>query len=121
MATAAAAAAAPEDEQQMLPLNTPTEREVEVEPIELGKDSAPAGMRNWQAFVNSFKSFVGVGILALPFALTQSGVLVGVLALAVIAFASSFTMKQVVRCKNELLLADRVRTLPCLLASVSGS
>lgn len=78
---------------------------------EAGQPAPSTGIHEWQAFVNAFKSFVGVGILALPYALAQSGLLAGVLSLVLIAFASSYTIKQVVRCKNELMVADRVRAL----------
>lgn len=78
---------------------------------EAGQPAPSNGIHEWQAFANAFKSFVGVGILALPYALAQSGLLAGVLSLVLIAFASSYTIKQVVRCKNELMVADRVRAL----------
>lgn len=110
------------EEQAMVPLgaSAAASAEQDQEPIICGAHDrndatggasagAVAGIHQWQAFANAFKSFVGVGILALPYALAQSGLLAGVLSLLLIAFASSYTIKQVVRCKNELLIADRVR------------
>lgn len=94
---------------EMVPLGYTTEQDLDAEPIEQHTKQAEAGIQNWQAFVNAFKSFVGVGILALPFAIRQSGLLSGVLCLIAIAFASSYTIKQVVRCKNELHAQGRVR------------
>lgn len=117
------------EEQAMVPLgaSAAASTEQDLEPIDGGahdrKDagggasSAVGGINQWQAFANAFKSFVGVGILALPYALAQSGLLAGVLSLLLIAFASSYTIKQVVRCKNELLIADRVRVAFCVLCA----
>lgn len=57
-----------------------------------------------QAFGNTIKSFVGVGILALPYAIKQSGLWAGIIGLVVIGFVSAYTMKILVRCKIEMEL-----------------
>eukprot|EP00026_Physarum_polycephalum_P009469 Phypoly_transcript_09594.p1 GENE.Phypoly_transcript_09594~~Phypoly_transcript_09594.p1 ORF type:complete len:457 (+),score=23.96 Phypoly_transcript_09594:99-1373(+) len=55
-----------------------------------------------QAFVNTIKSFVGVGILEFPYAVQQSGLYAGIVLLLFIGIVSNYTMKTLVRCKDEI-------------------
>ena len=55
-----------------------------------------------RTFVNCFISFVGVGILGLPYAFCKSGIYGGSLTMTVIAILSTYCMLLVVRCKYKL-------------------
>lgn len=56
-----------------------------------------------QAFVNTIKSFVGVGILEFPYAVQHSGLWAGVLLLFIIGIVSNYTIKTLIRCKEEIM------------------
>ena len=59
------------------------------------------------ALTNTVKTVVGSGVIALPYAVSKSGYIVGVIGLIVIAWLSVYTMKllvygmKAVRCKRE--------------------
>eukprot|EP01112_Ceratiomyxa_fruticulosa_P000684 TRINITY_DN1060_c0_g1_i9.p1 TRINITY_DN1060_c0_g1~~TRINITY_DN1060_c0_g1_i9.p1 ORF type:complete len:469 (-),score=74.70 TRINITY_DN1060_c0_g1_i9:68-1474(-) len=64
--------------------------------------------KDLQAFVNIIKSFVGVGILALPYGIRMAGLWAAIPSLFIIAVVSNYTIKNLIKCKREILLRRRV-------------
>jgi len=62
----------------------------------------------FQAFFNTVKSFVGVGILEFPYAVKHSGLWAGIVLLFLIGVASNYTIKVLIRCKQELVMREKV-------------
>jgi len=62
---------------------------------------------NIQALANIIKSFVGVGILALPYAMREAGIYFGVLMMLLIAILSNYCFKLVINCKTLLNVRDK--------------
>lgn len=60
----------------------------------------------WQTFVHLVKGYIGVGMLSLPWAVTQVGMTVGFLGVLLMAFWSSYNCWTVVRVKRYI---DRQR------------
>ena len=54
------------------------------------------------AFLNFFKSMFGCGVLSLPHAFEQSGLVAGVVSYVLIAGICTYTMQLVIRCKHML-------------------
>eukprot|EP00163_Fabomonas_tropica_P001565 TRINITY_DN1115_c0_g1_i4.p1 TRINITY_DN1115_c0_g1~~TRINITY_DN1115_c0_g1_i4.p1 ORF type:complete len:464 (-),score=81.50 TRINITY_DN1115_c0_g1_i4:319-1710(-) len=57
---------------------------------------------NWAIVVNTLKSFIGTGILALPYAFAKSGVLAGVIGLVLVAILTLHCMLVLVELKQQL-------------------
>eukprot|EP00735_Rhodelphis_limneticus_P008302 TRINITY_DN211_c0_g1::TRINITY_DN211_c0_g1_i1::g.1613::m.1613 TRINITY_DN211_c0_g1::TRINITY_DN211_c0_g1_i1::g.1613 ORF type:complete len:442 (+),score=24.63,sp/F4ILY9/AVT3B_ARATH/29.93/9e-38,Aa_trans/PF01490.13/3.2e-59 TRINITY_DN211_c0_g1_i1:82-1407(+) len=60
-------------------------------------DIAPLSS-HWQSFVTTFKAAVGAGVVALPYAFKQAGLLPGSIGLLLVYAASNYTMRQIVQC-----------------------
>lgn len=54
----------------------------------------------FHAFINTFKAFIGAGVLGMPFGFRTAGWLGGILVLLVIAVTSAYTAKLLLRAKN---------------------
>jgi proton-coupled amino acid transporter len=54
----------------------------------------------WQTFIHLAKGYIGVGMLSLPWALSQLGIVFGVVAVFVMSFWSSYNCWTVVRVKR---------------------
>lgn len=61
-----------------------------------------------QCFGAIAKSFVGVGMLGLPFAMRNSGILSGIICLFLIGLASRHSIRTLIRLKNHVRDAGRV-------------
>ena len=55
-----------------------------------------------QAFFNIINSFFGSGVLGLPYAFKNAGILAGIITLLAIACAANYCMKILVECANTL-------------------
>ena len=55
-----------------------------------------------KTYFNTFKCFIGIGILATPAAIKSVGVVLGGLGILICALISFYTMKLQIRCKNKL-------------------
>lgn len=64
-----------------------------------------------QAFSNGFKSIVGSGICALPFAFYASGWLIGILALMCVCASSAVSMQQLIACVRTIRKQQRYQTM----------
>lgn len=54
----------------------------------------------FHAFINTFKAFIGAGVLGMPFGFRMAGWLGGLVVLVVIAVTSAYTAKLLLRAKN---------------------
>eukprot|EP00041_Stephanoeca_diplocostata_P029199 m.856300 g.856300 ORF g.856300 m.856300 type:complete len:240 (-) comp23512_c0_seq11:4179-4898(-) len=92
-------------EAQLLPSNEVSHngqlsRDVQHEhPVGRGTSSA--------AFINFFKSMFGVGVLGLPHAFEQSGLLAGIVFYIVIAILCTYSMQLIIKCKHRLEPLDK--------------
>ena len=55
-----------------------------------------------KTYFNTFKCFIGIGILATPAAIKSVGVVLGGLGILICALISFYTMKLQIRCRNKL-------------------
>ena len=55
-----------------------------------------------KTYFNTFKCFIGIGILATPAAIKSVGVVLGGTGILICALISFYTMKLQIRCKNKL-------------------
>jgi hypothetical protein len=65
------------------------------------RDDQKAG--NWATFFNLITSYLGSGILALPFAYKKSGIIVGVVSTFIIALLSNHCIRLLLSCKYTLV------------------
>ncbi|KAL6079321.1 hypothetical protein QOT17_000949 [Balamuthia mandrillaris] len=71
-------------------------------------DSNFGSVSNFRTFANVVKSYIGVGLLALPYAFKLGGALVGVVGYFVVGAMALHCMHLLLRCKRHLAQQDRV-------------
>ncbi|KAJ8298168.1 hypothetical protein KUTeg_024699 [Tegillarca granosa] len=75
-------------------------------------------------FANIFISFIGAGVLGLPFAFKEAGILEGIIVMSIVGVISVKAMLLIIDCKYELLrqhpnYANKHRTKPALHVELS--
>ncbi|XP_062577527.1 uncharacterized protein LOC134239364 [Saccostrea cucullata] len=76
----------------------------------VGGSSSGAGSRNpVKIFANIFISFIGAGVLGLPFAFKEAGILEGVVVMTLVGIISVKAMLLIVDCKYQLIKENRIQ------------
>lgn len=79
----------------------------------VGGASSGAGSKSpIKIFANIFISFIGAGVLGLPFAFKEAGILEGIVVMTLVGIISVKAMLLIVDCKYQLIKDNRVPTKP---------
>ncbi|XP_048775829.1 uncharacterized protein LOC125680372 [Ostrea edulis] len=77
----------------------------------VGGSNSGSGSRNSiKIFANIFISFIGAGVLGLPFAFKEAGILEGIVVMTLVGITSVKAMLLIVDCKYQLIRNNRVET-----------